>query len=285
MPIAKVRNRITSQQIEINYDMKGDGIPFVFLHPMGRDVTYWDPQVSKFAEKFKVVRCDIRGHGQTESPPGGYSMPIFSEDLFRFLRSQRFESAYICGLSLGGMVALRFALDHPEMVEALILCDTSSEGQTQSTKAHIDAMENIAQEKGMEGIIEYRLENGLVPENIRNDPEQLRLYRERMLASSPAGYLGCLRALDERPSVTDQLSKIKAPTLIIVGEHDINFLEPASILHRGIEGSKLVVIPQAGHTSSFDQPDIFNTTILNFIEEFEEKRASMVDLAGFTPEH
>lgn len=243
---------------EIYYEDHGSGEPVVMSHGYGSTSAMWQGQVAPLTERYRLITWDMRGHGGTDSPAeqSSYSEAHTVEDLAALLRYLGIERAVIGGLSLGGYMSLAFNLAHPEMVEALILCDTgpgyrNPKGREAWNETAFKRAERFEQQ-GLEAL-------GRSPE-----VEAVRS-RHRSAEGLAKAARGMLAQFDSR--VIESLDGIAVPTLIIVGANDTPFLAGTDYMANKIPGARKVVIPDAGHAANIDQPEAFNAAVLSFLDE------------------
>ena len=241
------------------HEVAGEGHPLVLLHAGIADSRMWDAQVPAFAPRFRVIRYDARGFGRSSPARGTYS---HHEDLYGLLRSLDVERTHLVGVSLGSRIAMELTLTHPEMVGGLDLASPGPGGRKpsdalQRASAEVDAaMEAGDLSRATE--LELRLwvdGPGRTPEAV--DPtvrERVREMNAAILAheseqDSP-------RWLE--PPAMSRLREIRAPTLIVVGEHDVpDLLKTADALEAGLGGSRKMVVRDAAHVLTLEQPEGF----------------------------
>ena len=244
--------------INVYYEEHGSGYPVVFTHGYSSSTRMWRPQVEPLSERYRFVTWDIRGHGQTDSPEdqAAYSEALAVEDERALLQRLGIEQAVIGGLSLGGYLSLAFYLSHPELVRALILCDT---GPGYRNPAAREQWNETAERRAL-----AFEERGLGA--LGRSPEvQASSEVHRSAAGLARAARGILAQFNSR--VIEGLPAITVPTLIIVGERDTPFLNGCDYMANKIPGARKVVIPDAGHSSNIDQPEAFNRAVLNFLGE------------------
>jgi pimeloyl-ACP methyl ester carboxylesterase len=251
--------------IEIDYQDTGRrGRPLLLTHGHMSSRTAWDGQHRALGERYRTISWDIRGHGQTETPddPAQYSLALTVADIRALLGHLGIERAVIGGLSLGGYVSLAFYLAHPEMVEALVICDSgpgyrNAQAREQwNERAHTRAAELEA--KGLESLAGRSRE-------VRE--AQSRHRSARALAHATRGILA-----QQGSTVIDGLPSIKVPTLVIVGDQDTPFLAPCEYIAKKVPGARLETIAGAGHSSNLDQPEAFNRVLLDFLDSLPPPR-------------
>ena len=263
--------------INIYYESYGEGIPVVLTYGLGGSTRQWTPQIEAFSERYRLILWDTRGHGQSDSPRNSdeYGMEISASDLMELLASLSISYAYIGGLSMGGGVATRFALTYPSIVKGLLLMDSAAavgHRMSETGRAMREATIELALTKGMAAVAEFSLRNNpnIIGRASRGSHavDQVRAMYESL---DPVGYAHSVRALIDPSPLSKPLSEINAPTLAIAGEQDPS-LHAMRRLHQKISTSKLVVIPEAGHLSNWDQPDKFNQEVLAFLAETDSGR-------------
>lgn len=251
------------------YEVIGEGHPLVLLHAGLTTCQMWDAQWETFAQHYRVIRYDLRGFGWSRMPPGPFSQ---REDLYQLLRFLGIERAYLVGASMGGSLAIDFALEHPEMVAALIPVGAGVSGETPSDFLlerwkEIDA---AAEGGDIAQAVELELQlwvDGPGRSREQVDPvmrEQVRQMNTENFARAPEQEQGQSQPLE--PPAIARLGEIATPTLALVGELDVpDKLASADLLARGIPGAQKVVMPGAAHLPSMEQPEQFNRLVLEFL--------------------
>ncbi|HNV74832.1 MAG: alpha/beta fold hydrolase [Gemmatimonadetes bacterium] len=251
--------------IEIGYDDMGSGDAVVFLHGFPHHRALWASQVAALVDRARCIAPDLRGFGESSVHPP-YSVDQYADDLAALLDSLRIERAVVCGLSMGGYVALAFWRRHRARVRALILMDTRAGNDSAEGRERRDQMIALARQRGSEAVADAMI-TGMVGKRTREKCPEVVDDVHRMLESAPVdGVVGALEALRDRPDSTATLETIDVPTLIVVGEDDV--LTPpgeAMLLHAGIRGSTLEVIAGAGHVANVERPAAVNHVITEFL--------------------
>lgn len=251
--------------MEVGYDDVGVGTPAVFLHPFPADRTYWAPQLGALVDHSRCIAPDLRGFGEsTVGPP--YTVDQYADDVAVLLDMLGVERAVVCGLSLGGYVALAFWRRHRHRVRALVLADTRAGADTDEARERRRALAALARERGAAAVADAQI-TGLVGKSTRERHPELVDALHHMLEIAPVeGIVGALEAMMARPDSTPLLAGIDVPTLVVVGAEDVLTPEAeARRLHAGIPGSRLEVIAGAGHASSFERPAAFNHVVSEFL--------------------
>jgi pimeloyl-ACP methyl ester carboxylesterase len=243
--------------IEIDYEVSGGGPAVLLSHGYSATRRMWDAQHRVLGERHRVISWSMRGHGETESPtdPARYSAALTVGDMRALLGDLGVRRAVIGGLSLGGYVSLAFYLEHPEMVRALVICDSGPGYRSADAREawNARALERAAalEARGLDALGKSR--------EVR---EAVALHRSAQgLAHAARGMLA-----QEGSRVIDGLVSIQVPTLIIVGDQDQPFLAPCEYMAKKIPGARLELIRDAGHSSNLDQPEAFNRVLLDFLD-------------------
>jgi 3-oxoadipate enol-lactonase len=258
--------KIKVNGININYELTGPkGAPVVMLsYSLACSLVMWQPQMAVLESAFRILRFDTRGHGGSDAPPGAYSLEQLAADAIGLLDALKIETVHFVGLSMGGMIGQCLALDYSDRLKSLALCDTAAimPAETQPIwQQRIDA----AGETGMAGQVDETLERWFRPAFLQLNPPEVDMIRRQILATPPAGYIGCCEAI-RRLNYLERLAAIGLPTLIMVGEEDPGTPVAASeAMHACISGSKLVILPEARHLSNIEQAEAFNTALMDFL--------------------
>lgn len=239
------------------------GAPVVlFVNALGTDLRMWEPQVTALAEAYRTVRYDSRGHGCSDAPPGPYSLERLALDALDVLDGFDVERADVCGLSLGGMVALWLAIHRPDRLRRAVFANTAARiGTVESWTARIEAVEA----GGMAAVRETVLTCSLSAAFRERRPDAAWTVLDMLLATSPRGYIGSCEALRDA-DLRHLASTVEAPSLVIGGELD-EATPPALAedLHAAIVPSELMVIPDVAHLSNLEAADLFNRRLLDLV--------------------
>ena|SRR5262245_24300227 len=244
--------------IAIDYEDGGSG-PSVFLsHGYSATGRMWAPQRPALEPRYRLITWDMRGHGQTESPadPAQYSEALTVADMHGLLRHLGIDRAVVGGLSLGGYMSLAFYRRHPDLVRALVICDS---GPGYRNAAARETWNERARDRARE--LEARGLDALHSSS-REMREAMRHHRSLQgLAHAARGMLA-----QEDAGAIDSLPSIAVPTLIILGDRDTPFIAPCEYMAKKIPGARLEVIKDAGHSSNLDQPEAFNRVLRDFLD-------------------
>lgn len=229
----------------------------VFAHPLGGSSALWQGQAEALSDQFRVLRYDIRGHGESDVTPGPYSIERLGRDVLGLLDALSLEQVSFCGLSLGGFIAQWLGVNAGQRLHRLVLANTAAYmGPPESWTARIET----ARQQGMGTIATAALERWFTPDFSARSPETVEAVRKVIEANNPEGYAACAGAI----AVMDQredIRGIRVPTLVIGGSADpATPLACAEELHAAIPGSRLEVLPCA-HLSNIEQAERFNALV------------------------
>ena len=251
--------------VEIHYELHGPpgdnshAPPILLSHGYGATSRMWDGQVAAFADRYRLVLWDMRGHGQSGDPadPALYSHALTVGDMAAVLDACGIERAIIGGLSLGGVMSLAFHLAHPERVRALMLFDTGPGFRNPEARRQwnerAEARARELEEKGLPS---------------SGGGAETRLARHRSAQGLAGAARGMLRMTDG--TLIGALPQIAVPTLVLVGADDRHFLAAADYMAAKIPGVQKTVIPDAGHAANLDQPEAFNRAVAEFLSTLPE---------------
>jgi 3-oxoadipate enol-lactonase len=245
-------------------DGRDDKPALVFSNSLGSDLRIWDPMVPQLEDKFKLIRYDTRGHGLTEAPAPPYSAEELAGDVVGLLDALGVEQAVVCGLSVGGLIALQMAVSHPERVRALILCDT---GARIGTVASWEERIATVRTHGLAALADISMERWFSENFRRRHSSEVRGYANMVVRTAPDGYVGTCCALRDT-DLTRAAASISKPTLLLCGEHDIATPpEMARQLANIVPNARLSLIAEAAHISCVEQPAVMAQRIMEFLRE------------------
>lgn len=263
--------KIKLNDVNINYVERGmpQGLPVVFIHGFPFDHTMWEPQMLALPNEYRAIAYDVRGHGESDVADGIYSIEFFVDDLIGLLDHLVLKQVVLCGLSMGGYIALRAVERHPDRFKGLILCDTRSEADPNEGKAKRSASIKAVKTNGVKAFVEGFVKAVFAAQSLEKNTAAVEKIKTTIIGNSPLGICGTLLALASRTDTTASLSNIKVPTLIMVGEHDaLTPVAASQSMHEKIAGSELQVLPNAAHMSNLENTELFNSTLLKFLKKF-----------------
>jgi len=252
--------------IDMGYTDQGSGTPVVFVHGFPLNKSMWEEQVKGLSSQHRVIAMDLRGHGESESASGAYTMDLLADDVKGLLDHLRLDRVVLVGFSMGGYAAFAFYRKYANRVRALVLADTRPQPDSPEAKQGRETTAQTALRDGVKGIAQGLSTRMLAPATVQGKPDLVKKVLDIMTSTPVNGYVGDLHALAQRPDSTPTLSQITCPTLIIVGDQDA-VTPPADsrLMQEQIKGSKLATIAGAGHLSPIEQPEAFNKALSSFL--------------------
>lgn len=243
-----------------------EGSVVIFIHGFPFNRSMWASQVEALSKSYRVLSLDVRGHGQSETGDGQYSMEFFVDDLIAGMDHLKIDTAVLCGLSMGGYIALRAVERHANRFKALVLCDTKSQADSDEVKIKRAAAVQSVKKDGVEAFATGFVKTVLTENSIKNNPDLVKTILDMIQGNSPLGISGALLAMASRTDTTVALDKMSLPTLILVGEEDkLTPLSASEAMKRRMLRATLYVIPQAAHLSNLENPAVFNDYLLGFL--------------------
>jgi 3-oxoadipate enol-lactonase len=264
---------------EIRYEVSGEGPAILFLHAFPLGLFMWNAQAHAVESTHRVVRFDNRGFGNSPPGDGALTMERIADDAVAILDHIGIDQAVICGCSMGGYAAFAMVRRHPDRIRALVLQDTRAGADTEEARRTRGVLAERVMREGAVAAADAFLPK-LVGETTRaRRPELLARLREEILATSARGIANALLGLGARADSQPTLAEIRVPTLVVCGAEDV--LAPPSesqAMQRAIAGSRLAIVPEAGHLANLENPEIYNRALLTFLQEPQsgvlESRAS-----------
>jgi 3-oxoadipate enol-lactonase len=259
---------IKVNDINVSYNDEGheESPIIIFIHGFPLNKSMWDNQVESLKNHYRVIAYDIRGHGNTDLGAIDFSIDLFVNDLLTFMDVLKIEKSIICGLSMGGYIALNAIENHPERFTALILSDTSCTADSPEAKEkRMIAIESI-KENGVEKLADGLIPNLFADESFKRNLKEIQNAREMIVKTSMQSLHHSLHALADRKETCVKLSEIKVPVLIIVGKEDkITPPDTARFMQSNIKRSLLSIIEHSGHLSNLENPYEFNYQLTKFM--------------------
>lgn len=253
--------------IELRYADEGSGTPLLLVHGFPLDHSMWKHQIQGLSGGLRVIAPDLRGFGKSGVTDGTVMMEQFADDLAALLDALGLEQPVaVCGLSMGGYIALAFARKYPQRLERLVLCDTRAAADDAAAKSKRYENADRVLAGGVAGLVEDMLPKLFHPLTLERHPRDVEQIQQVMLDANPHGVAAALRGMAERPDSTPLLKKIHVPTLVIVGEKDL--ISPATEMKQiadGIGGSRYLKVAEAGHMAPLESPQVVNAELRQFL--------------------
>ena len=253
---------VTANGIQLHYELAGRGPEVLLLHPVGLDLSWWEPQVKALKSEFRVLRFDFRGHGESQVAPPPYRIFDFANDAYALLQALGIHSTHAIGLSLGGMVAQELALEHPASVRSLVLSNTLCTLPVEARQA-MRARGEAAQQAGMAAVIEPTMERWFTRGFLESS--LAARCRKRLRANNVDAWTATWNAIADLNTLP-RLGEIHIPALVTTGDADVSTpLAAARTIADHIKGATLRVMPGAPHMAPYERPDLFNPLVLDFL--------------------
>jgi 3-oxoadipate enol-lactonase len=253
----------------INYADEGSGSPVLFLHAFPLHSGMWQPQIDAFSDRYRLVAPDLMGFGASDAPDdvSAYSMARYADQVAGLLDALELDRVVVVGLSLGGYVAFALLDRHRSRLGALVLADTRPGSDSDEVLERRNNQQATVREKGTAPVIDAQVDTLLSDHTKEHRPEVV-VEARRLMDNPPAGFIGALEAMKNRPDSTALLGTIDVPTLVLVGDRDKP--SPPDVvrsMHEQIRGSRFAVLPNAGHLTNLEVPDAFNDSLGSFLDE------------------
>ena len=256
-----------STSVRLHYEISGSAHreALVLINSLGSSLKMWDKVVPAFEKRFTVVRFDIRGHGDSWSTPGHYTIDQLGRDVLFLLDELGLLRVNLCGLSLGGMIAMWLGIHAPDRILKIVLANTAARiGTVDGWDRRIDEV----QAGGMRPIASAAVDRWFTSSYRDQHPMEMELIEGMIAATSPDSYASCCRVLRDT-DLSAQLSSINAQCLVIGGAHDpATPLSDAHALQRALPRSKYVEL-DASHLSAWERHEEFSQAVLSFLSEKE----------------
>ncbi|WP_437918371.1 alpha/beta fold hydrolase [Sphingobacterium sp. LRF_L2] len=265
-------NKIRIGDISISYYHKKakseSSKTIIFLHGFPFNKNMWREQLENLADHITGIALDIRGHGNSTAGHGFFSIDVFAKDLRVFLEKMEIEEAILCGVSMGGYIALRAYQLFPEKIKGLILSDTHSKADTNGAKQkRFDSIQAVLNHGRRPFAIGFS-ENVFSANTIENNPEAVELIKSSIRRNSISTICSTLLALASRTDTSQSLYEITVPTLLLRGAEDkITAKQDMLAMAEAIPQTQYFEIDQAGHLPNLEVPAQFNTFMHTFLEE------------------
>jgi len=279
MPTVLVNN------VNLYYEINGEGFPIVWSHEFAGDYRSWEPQVKFFSRRYRVITYNARGYPPSDVPanPDAYSQDQSVEDLRGLLDHLGIEQAHLGGLSMGGGLVLNFGLKYANRARSLVVA--AAGGGSVDPKAYRKRTRELAhriETGGMSAISDFTRNPNRV-QFLRKDPKGWQEFADMFLQHSAIGSALTFRGVQaSRPPLFDLEAKLRTldvPTLIMIGDEDEPCIEPGIFMKRCILRSGFVVFPQSGHLINLEEPALFNAMVLDFLTAVEAGKWAIRDEA------
>jgi 3-oxoadipate enol-lactonase len=254
-------------ELRFHDDGARDQLPIVLLHAFPLHSAMWEGQRSALRGRARIITLDTRGLGPGAPAPLAYMLEHLVDDLFALLDRLSIESCLLCGLSMGGYVALRAVQRSPERVRALLLAATQAGSDSDEVKlARAGGLRTLHGE-GREAFARVQPQRLLSPHTVKERPELVARVTRMIGEASVEGIAASLTALATRTDTRAALANIRVPTRVVVGADDVVIsTEVARSLTAAITGADLTVLQQAGHICNLEAEEAFNRVLLELVQ-------------------
>ena len=259
-----------SMTVPLAFERAGvaDGPTVVLLHSVGLDRTFWAPVAAVLERRFSTVRVDLRGHGDSPSPPGPWTLEDLADDVAEVMRGLGVDRAHVVGQSFGGLVAQHVAIRHPDLVTRLVLSGTSCTTSEAEHEIFLDRA-RVAEAEGMAPVARAAIARWFTDAGM--DLPVVATAHRRLLADDPASWAKTFHAIAGH-NVLDKLSDVRARTLVVTGDADVatppHFAEEMAATLPDCELRILEGVPHMGY---LEQPELFARTILDFFDDADKR--------------
>jgi 3-oxoadipate enol-lactonase len=261
--------KIPVDKIYISYTDRGpEDVPvIIFIHGFPFNKSMWDAQTEELKLTNRVITYDVRGHGDTDEGDEDFSIALFVDDLIGLMDELKIDSAILCGLSMGGYIALQAMEKYPNRFEGLVLCDTNCKADTPEAKEkRMMTIESI-KKNGVEIFVDGMIKNLFAAQSFISKRPAINNVKEMMLKTSQSALCKTLLALAERAETCGKLPEINVPVLVMAGYEDkITPPAIARFLHEQIKNSRLHILNNAGHVANIENPEDFTEQLKMFIQ-------------------
>ena len=252
--------------VELNYRIDGpeDAPGVVMGNSLATNYSMWDDQIEVLRDKYRILRMDKRGHGGSSLGETDFTIEDLANDVVVLAGELGFTGGHYIGLSIGGMIGQAIGMQHPDSFKSLTLCATTSQVPAETHQIWEDRIAK-AENDGMGSLVQSTLERWFSSVYREANPDKVARIGEMVSATLPTGYIRCCRAIMGM-AFTDKISSIAIPTLVMPGELDPALPVPMSeVIVNKIPGARMEVVPNAAHLCNIEQPDAFNSIILDWL--------------------
>ena len=254
---------VATKDLRIHYELHGpvNAPALVLSNSLGTNLSLWDSQLPVFAQTFRVLRYDARGHGQTSATQSEYSVEMLARDVLQLLDALNFKRVNFCGLSIGGMTGMWLAVNAPQRLEKLVLSNTAPKiGKLDMWSERIKAV----REGGAKAVAQQVVDRWFTPEFHANHPDDVAKIRQMIETTSTDGYAGSCAAVRDF-DLWEEVSAIRAQTLVIAGTHDASVPpSDAQKLAKQIPAARYIELP-AAHISNVEAASRFTDELSLFL--------------------
>ncbi len=259
---------LRSDDAEISYEVRGEGPPVVLLHPFPCDHEFWHPVSAALDSRYRLILPDLRGHGDSEIGEGPALMAKHARDIARLLDVVGIGKAAFVGCSIGGYILFEFWRRFRERVSALTIFDSRPQADTAEARSNRLKAAASVLEQGSEPFLDAMIPKLMGCTTVETRPDLVAGARAMMRKMSAEDISLVQRGMAERPDSVVDLKTINVPTLIVIGEEDVlSTVADGELMRQNIAGSRLKVIPKAGHYSPWEQSGAVGPVLRQFLDD------------------
>jgi pimeloyl-ACP methyl ester carboxylesterase len=267
---AAASRRIRVGDVELHCEIAGAGEPLLFIHGLGSCGEDWKAQVDHFRDRYQVITCDLRGHGQSSKPRAPYSMERFAGDIAALLNELQVGPAHVVGISLGGMIAFQLAVDAPQRVRSLTIVNSGPAVPAATFKQRMPLYIRLVYLR----LLGLRRMAAMLGEKLFPKPEQAALrqaFVARLAANDKHVYRASLRAIFAGWGVADRLAEIRCPVLVLTADQDYTPVALKQLYVDRLPDARLVVVPDSRHALPLEKPREFNAALEQFLATLTQR--------------
>ncbi len=256
-----------SSDAQLFYEVTGSGPDVVLLHPFPLNHNFWKSVANQLSTRYRVIAPDLRAHGDSELGEGPATMAKMADDLAKLCREERITKAFFVGVSIGGYVLFEFWRRYRDQVAALVIANTRATAETPEGRANRLALADKVLREGTAPFVEEMLPKLISPFTITSRPDIVDAARRMMQKMLPRDIAGVQQGMADRADSVATLKTMNVPTLVITGADDSVPQKEAELMRQHISGSRLAVIPRAGHYAALEQPEEFARLLRRFFDD------------------
>jgi len=271
---------IQVNEVQLYYEITGEGTPIIFVHEFAGDYASWEIQVRFFSHCYRVVAYNARGYPPSSVPedPSSYSQDLAVNDLAGIIDALELAPCHVIGLSMGAYAALHLGLRYPKLLRSIVVAGCGYGSDPEYRKSFQLDSQKIANRIETEGMEEFVKEYSTGPTRIqfkKKNPRGYDEFKQKLLTHSSKGLANTLRGVQAvRPSVydLDGLGTMKLPVLILTGDEDWPCLKPNLFLKKKIQNAAMSMFPNSGHTLNLEEPELFNKLVQDFLMQVDSRQ-------------
>ncbi len=274
---------VTVNDLTVSYNDLGpeDAPVIIFIHGFPFNKSMWKQQMEALKSSYRTIAYDVRGHGNTEIGDKKFSIDLFADDLVDMMDKLNLDTAILCGLSMGGYIALNAVEKYPDRFEALILSNTQCTADTpEGIEKRIKTIQSI-KETGVEKYADESIKNLFLPASLNVKQKAVAAVKQMIINTSQQSLCSTLLALAERKETCTNLDEINIPVLVMVGKEDKITPPPTALMmHEKIHDSRMYVLDHAGHLANIENQYEFNYQLRAFVDLVAKKEFCLSDTDG-----